>query len=91
MGGRVVIKSFPFNQEENLYRHSRNRYLQKAASAFCECGDILTERLNGEDRKLLDKLLDAVSEMTANSDVKNFIDGTKIGAKLMLEILGSDT
>jgi hypothetical protein len=33
--------------------------------------------------------VDAVDEMTSNIAVDNFIDGTRVGAKLMIEILNS--
>ena len=75
------------HQEEHPYRHSGNKALQRATDTFSTCEDILTKRLDGENLEWFNKSIDAADEMTAHTAIDNFVNGTKVGAKLMMEIL----
>ena len=73
--------------EENIHKDSHNNQLQNALSKFTKCEDIFVKRLKGENLIIFNEMVDIVDEMTAHIAFDNFIAGTKIGAKLIFELL----
>ena len=85
---KTYLEGLYWQQNESKFNKiSRNKELQKATTEFSRYEHALTARLEGEELELFLKSVDAADEMTANIAVDNFIDGTKVGAKLMIEIL----
>ena len=76
-GGKVNLheKGFPSKQYA--------RAMQKLAS----CGESLMGILNEEQNKLFSEYVDDQLEVSIIADCASFIDGFKLGAKIMLDIL----
>ena len=55
---------------------------------FGEKNDLLAGMLNDQGRKLLEEIIDLRVEMDSSTDVDTFSNGFKIGARIMMEILG---
>jgi len=73
--------------EENLQKLNDNKHLQRATNIFSECENILTERLKDKDFETFLKFVNVAGEINSHTAFDNFIDGVKVGAKLMIEIL----
>ena len=76
-GGKVNLheKGFPSKQYA--------RAMQRLAS----CGENLLCALDGEKRKLFEEYVDDQLEVSIIADCASFIDGFKLGAKIMLDVL----
>ena len=59
------------------------RAMQKLAS----CGEKLLVVLNEEERKLFEEYVDDQLEVSIIADCASFIDGFRLGAKIILDVL----
>ena len=76
-GGKVNLheKGFPSKQ------------YAKAMQKLANCGEKLLVVLSEEDRKLFEEYVDDQLEVSIIADCTSFIDGFKLGAKIMLDAL----
>ena len=76
-GGKVNLheKGFPSKQYA--------RAMQRLAS----CGENLLCALDDEKRKLFEEYVDDQLEVSIIADCASFIDGFRLGAKIMLDVL----
>ncbi len=54
---------------------------------LANCGEKLTGILNDEQRKLFEEYVDDQREVSVIVDCESFINGFKLGAKIMLDVL----
>ena len=59
------------------------------ASVRSESGDALSKSLTEEQNKLFEAYMDAQREINILTDCETFIYAFKLGAKLMLDVLGN--
>ena len=60
---------------------------QKLCDKVCELQDKLEEKLNNEDKKLLDELMDAVAEESSCYAQGKFIRGFRLGTLMTMEVM----
>lgn len=69
------------------------RYFQKnsqyaeALDELVKVGDMLTDKLNEEEKELFENFMDAQREVTVLTDCETFCYAFKLGAKIMLDVL----
>ncbi len=68
-------------------RMAANSELRRLVKRVSDCETQLTERLNEEERKLLNALIDAQHEIDRITAVENFILGFRLGVRLMAECM----
>ncbi len=68
-------------------RMAANSELRRLVKRVSDCETQLTERLNEEERKLLNTLTDAQHEIDRITAVENFILGFRLGVRLMAECM----
>jgi len=83
----ILQEIYQLYNEENMCNKNRNRKLQRAVNTFCECEDILSKCLTGEELTTFNKLINAANDMDGHIAADNFINGMKIGAKFVFELL----
>ena len=49
--------------------------------------DLLRESLSGEQKELLDKLMETVTDISSISERNMFINGFRLGVKLMIDVM----
>ena len=76
-GGKVNLHEKGFPSEQYA------RAMQKLAN----CGEKLMSVLNEEQNKLFSEYVDNQLEVSIIADCASFIDGFKLGAKIMLDVL----
>ena len=59
----------------------------RAMQKLANCGETLMGVLNDEQNKLFSEYVDAQLEVSIIADCASFIDGFKLGAKIMLDVL----
>ncbi len=59
----------------------------RAMQRLANCGEKLTGILNDEQRKLFEEYVDDQREVSVIVDCESFINGFKLGAKIMLDVL----
>ena len=59
----------------------------RAMQRLANCGEKLLVVLNEEERKLFEEYVDDQLEVSIIADCASFIDGFRLGAKIMLDIL----
>ena len=74
--GEVKPNSFYFKSNQNILECERKVDGNEK---------VLLERLEADDKKLFLEYLDAQGELEANYAVENFIDGFKLGVKIIIE------
>ena len=76
-GGKVNLheKGFPSEQYARAMQHLAN------------CGEKLMGILNEEQNKLFEEYVNDQLEVSIIADCASFIDGFKLGAKIMLDVL----
>ena len=76
-GGKVNLheKGFPSAQ------------YARAMQRLANCGEMLLVVLNEDQRKLFEEYVDDQLEVSIIADCASFIDGFKLGAKIMLDVL----
>ena len=60
---------------------------QKLCDKVCELQDKLEEKLNNEDKKLLDELMNAVVEESSYYAQSKFIRGYRLGSLMTMEVM----
>ena len=69
------------------------RYFQKnsqyaeALNELVKVGDMLTDKLNEEEKELFEKFMDVQREVTVLTDCETFCFAFKLGAKIMMDVL----
>ena len=64
----------------------QNELLTLATARFCEYKELLMKRLEGENLEMFCKFADEATEIAGIAERDNFVDGVKLGAKLILEL-----
>ena len=52
--------------------------------------DLLRETLSDEQKKLLDKLIECITDISSISERDMFINGFRLGVKLMIDVMKDD-
>ncbi len=68
-------------------RMTANSELQHMVKRVSDCETQLTERLNEEEQRLLDTLINAQHEIDRITALENFILGFRLGVRLMAECM----
>ena len=76
-----------FCQEAKVPNGIINQDTLKVAKTLGEYEDFLLERLKGKNLRIFKKMVEVSFDMNFHSVEDGFIDGAKIGAKLILELL----
>lgn len=76
--GKVIPSDFPPPSHEQA---------QKASDKYEQMYDALRSKLDEPTRKELMRLIDAHTETTVYDCVENFIQGYRLGALMMMEVL----
>lgn len=71
-------------------RMAANSELRRLVKRASDCETQLTERLNEEEQRLLDTLVNAQHEIDRITALENFILGFRLGIKLMAECMDED-
>ncbi len=71
-------------------RMAANSELRRMVKQVSDCESQLTERLNEEERKLLNVLTDAQHEIDRITALENFILGFRLGVQLMVACMDED-
>jgi len=71
-------------------RVAANSELRRLVKRVSDCESQLTERLNEEERKLLNALTDAQHEIDRITALENFILGFRLGVRLMVACMGEE-
>ncbi len=64
-----------------------NKQYARAMQRLADCGEKLTGILGDEQRKLFEEYMNDQREVSVIADCASFIDGFKLGAKIMLDVL----
>ena len=67
----------------------QNSQYSRALAQAVESGDELSKSLTEEQKKLFEAYMDAQREVNILTDCETFIYSFKLGAKLMLDVLGN--
>ena len=67
----------------------QNSQYSRALAQAGESGDALSKSLTEEQKKLFEAYMDAQREVNILTDCETFIYSFKLGAKLMLDVLGN--
>ena len=78
------------NINPNENRNRRPLPYEKAVRTFSDIESKLSKKLNGENLKLFNELVNASDEISATSGVENFKIGFRLGVLLMCDSLFSD-
>ena len=70
---------------ETRYPHDREYF--KALQIMEESETRLKEALSEDDWKTFRRFADAAQKISANAECDNFMDGFRIGAKMMMDVL----
>ncbi len=68
-------------------RMAANSELRRLAKRASDCKSQLAERLNEEERQLLNTLINAQQEIDSITVMENFTLGFRLGVRLMVECL----
>ncbi len=71
-------------------RMAANSELRRLAKREADCESQLAERLNEEERQLLNTLTNAQQEIDSITAKENFILGFRLGVRLMAECMDED-
>ena len=67
----------------------QNSQYSRALAQAVESGDALSKSLTEEQKKLFEAYMDAQRDVNILTDFETFIYSFKLGAKLMLDVLGN--
>ena len=67
----------------------QNSQYSRALAQAVKSGDALSKSLTEEQKKLFEAYMDAQREVNILTDCETFIYSFKLGAKLMLDVLGN--
>ena len=83
---KKVLEDLYFGEiQPNISDYDENPRLKKSAQVVDENEEILLKILDGKERKLFLDLVNAQGEVDGNSAVENFINGFKLGARIIVE------
>ncbi len=71
-------------------RMAANSELRRLVKRASDCESQLTERLNEEEQKLLNALINVQHEINRITALENFILGFRLGVRLMAECMDED-
>ncbi len=71
-------------------RMAANSELRRMVKQVSDCESQLTERLNAEEQKLLNVLINAQHEIDRITALENFILGFRLGVRLMAACMDED-
>ncbi len=74
-------------QSKPIPKDSKYREIQTKVS---DLEDAINQKLTAEDKKLFDELLSACSDLSTANGEDCFIEGFRLGARMILEILEKD-
>ena len=60
---------------------------QKLKALAAQYEDLLRETLSDEQKELLDKLIESITDISSISERDMFIAGFKLGVKLMIDVM----
>ena len=81
-----ILEDLYFGEiQPNIIDYDEDPRLRKSAQTVSENEEILLNLLEGKERKLFLDLVNAQGEVDGASAAKNFINGFKIGAKIIVE------
>ena len=63
---------------------------QKLKALAAQHEDLLRETLSDEQKELLDKLTECITDISSISDRDMFINGFQLGMKLMIDVMKDD-
>ena len=63
---------------------------QKLKALAAQHEDLLRETLSDEQKELLDKLTECITDISSISDRDMFINGFRLGMKLMIDVMKDD-
>ena len=64
-----------------------NKQYARAMQQLADCGDKLISILNDEQNKLFTEYVDDQLEVSVIAGCSSFVDGFRLGAKIMLDVL----
>lgn len=83
---KKVLEDLYFGEiEPNVSDCKDNPQLQKSIQIVSENEDVLLKLLEGKERELFLDLVNAQSEVDGNTAAISFIDGFKLGARIIAE------
>ena len=85
---KLLKELYWLNNDQEFFKPDGNKALEKATAAFCECEEILTKELAGENLQTFVQLINAADDMGANIELDGFVAGLRAGAHLALEFFG---
>jgi hypothetical protein len=78
------------NINPNSKQFIRGSDFDRAMQMLATNEEKLTKQLNGEEKLLFCEFSNAQSEINSITAIENFIDGFRLGAKIMMEIMGDE-
>lgn len=85
---KKVLEDLYFGEiQPNISNYDENPQLKKSIQLVDENEEILLKLLDGKERKLFLDFVNAQSEVEGSSAVENFINGFKLGARIITESL----
>ena len=63
---------------------------QKLKALATQNEDLLRETLSDEQKELLDKLIECITDISSISERDMFINGFRLGMKLMIDVMKDD-
>lgn len=78
------------NIEPQACNTELNKELKKMLSALAEKEELLTAKLNGEEKDLFSEYVNAYNEFLAISIADGFISGFRLGAKFAYDVFVED-
>lgn len=94
-GGEIKMKQvleefFYGNIRPNEQSFHRGTDFDKAMKAFSSGEEQLTAQLEGQQKELLIQMVNAYAEIVGNTSIEHFLNGFRLGARFMLEMLSDD-
>ena len=87
---QVLEEFFYGNIRPNEQSFRRGTDFDKAMKAFSSGEDQLTAQLEGRQKELLIQMVNAYSEIVGVTSIEHFLNGFRLGARFMLEMLADD-
>lgn len=85
---KKILEDLFFGElQPNVMNHSDNPSIQKCIQIMDEKEETLLKLLEGKERKLFLDLINAQSELDGNCAVEQFINGFKLGARMIAEAI----
>ena len=85
----ILEDLYPGNVRPGERSFRQNSQYSRALAQAVESGDALSKSLTEEQKKLFEAYMDAQRDVNILTDFETFIYSFKLGAKLMLDVLGN--